>query len=126
MKLGKVLLIGFVFALGSTPVRALDPDPAVKKTFDKLIDAVKANDRAAFIAEGTDAVKEGMTEKIMDGTSKLLGTRLKKGYEATYLCQLKIADRQVHLWKMTFKDGGDDMLIRVVLKDGKVDGFFLQ
>jgi hypothetical protein len=126
MKIGQVLLIGFVFVIATTPLWAIDPDPAVKKTFDKLIGAVKANDRDAFIAEATDVVKKGVTEEVMDVISKQLGTRLKKGFEAAYLCQLKQGGRQVHLWKVTFKDGEDDVVIRVVLKDGKVDGFFLQ
>jgi phage-related tail fiber protein len=122
----QVLLIGLAFAVAGAPARAIDPDPAVKKTFEKLIDAVKANDRDAFIADGTEAVKKGVTEEVMEVLSKQLGARLKKGYEATYLCQLKQASHQVHLWKVTFKDGGDDIVIRVALKDGKVDGFFLQ
>ncbi len=127
MKIGQVLLIGLVFAFASAPVRAIDPDPAVKKTFEKLMAAITANDRDAFIAAGTtDTVKEGVTKEVMDILSKQLGTRLKKGYEATYLCQLKQVERQVHLWKLTFKDKGDDIVIRLVLKDGKVDGFFLQ
>ncbi len=129
MKLGTKSLIGLALALtlaATSRVQAVDPDPAVKKTFDKLMDAVKANDREAFIANGTDAVKKGMTQEIMDAVSKLLSPRLKKGYEATYLCQLKQSGTQVHLWKLSFKDGGDDVIIRIALKDGKVDGFFLQ
>ena len=46
--------------------------------------------------------------------------------QTTYLCQLKQAGYQVHLWKMTFKDDSDDQIARLVLKDGKVAGFFLQ
>lgn len=105
---------------------AADPDPAVKKTFEKLLGAVEANDRAAFVAQATDAVKDGVTQPVMDALNKQLGARLKKGYEATYVCELRQMERQVHLWKLRFKDNGDDVVVRVALKDGKVDGFFLQ
>jgi hypothetical protein len=114
------------FLTGAAPASAVDPDPAVKKTFDKLLAAIKNNDRDAFVSEGTDAVKEGTTKEIMEALSKQLGGRLKKGYVSAYLCELKQAGHQVHLWKLTFKDGADDMVIRLALKDGKVGGFFMQ
>ena len=40
--------------------------------------------------------------------------------------QLKQQGCQVHLWKLVFKDGGDDTLAKLVLKDGRVAGFWLQ
>src|SRR5436853_313021 len=100
-------------ATGQTP----KADPSVQKTFDKLLSAIKASDREMFVADATDAVKQVITQQVMDGLSKQLGSRLKKGYDAAYLCQLKQAGHQVHLWKLTFKDGGDDVVIRVALKD---------
>jgi hypothetical protein len=107
-------------------LHAADASPGVQKTFDKLLAAVKANDRDMFLGDATDAVKQGTTPQIMEMLNKRLGSRLQKGYTATYLCQLKQAGHQVHLWKLNFKDGGDDVVVRVSLKDGKVDGFFLQ
>ena len=107
-------------------VRASEPDKAVQKTFDKLLGAIKTGDRAAFIANATDAVKEATKQEVLDALKKDLGSRLDKGYKATYLCQLKQAGCQVHLWKVTFKDEGDDLVVRVALKDGKVAGFFLE
>ncbi len=122
-------LFGLVGTLALTITAALpakDPEPAVKKTFEQLMKAVEANDRAAFVANATDAVKEGVTEKVMDVLSKHLGTRLKAGYEAAYLCELNQQGAKVYLWKLTFKEKGDDVVIRVALKESKVDGFFLQ
>jgi hypothetical protein len=110
----------------AAPARAADPDPTVQKTFDKLVGAIKANDRDAFVADATDAVKQAITPKVMEGLSKQLGSRLGKGYQASYLCELKQAGHQVHLWKVTFKDEGDDVVIRVAFKDGKVAGLFPQ
>ena len=108
------------------PVRAGDADPTVQKTFAKLLVAVKAADRDVFLASAADAVKDSITQAVMDDLKKNLGTRLEKGYKASYLCNLKQAGHQVHLWKLTFKDDGDDVVIRLALKDGKVGGFFLQ
>lgn len=129
MKLGQMLLIGFVFAIvmaAAAPAGAVDPDPKVKKIFDKMVAAIQTNDRDAFVANGTDTVKDGVTKEVMDAVHKLHGARLKKGFEAAYLCQLKQEGVQHHLWKVTFKDGGDDLVIRVGLKDGKVATFLFQ
>ncbi|MEH2102821.1 MAG: hypothetical protein V7K76_24360 [Nostoc sp.] len=38
---------------------------------------------------------------------------------------LKQQGYQVYLWKLTFLDGGDDVLARLSLKDGKIGGFWL-
>jgi hypothetical protein len=67
-----------------------------------------------------------MTQEVMDAMKKEFAPRLDKGYKATYLCQLKQVGHVVHLWKMSFKDDGDDLVCRLVLKDGKVAGFFFQ
>ena len=33
---------------------------------------------------------------------------------------------QVTLWKLSFKDGGDDALATLSLKDGKVGGYWIK
>ena len=106
--------------------QAAEPD-AVKKLFTKVVGAIEAGDRKEFVVDATDAVKEGTTDKIMESLNKQIGTRLKAGYDATYLCELKQAGYQVYLWKVTFKDKGDDVVVRMAInKDGKLAGFFLQ
>jgi hypothetical protein len=129
-------IVTFVSSLGLVAVLALllnisgskaaEPDRAVQKSFKNLVAAVQSADRDAFVAGATEAVKQGTTQQIMDDLKKELGSRLKKGYEATYLGNLKQAGVQVNLWKLTFKDGGDDVLIRQAMKEGKVAGFFVQ
>jgi hypothetical protein len=129
--LSRALLIGSAIMLVLIASPTVDgggggPDAAVKKTFEKMIDALKANDRDAFVADATDQVKEALTPEAMEALHKNLGSRLKKGFTPTYLTQLKQAGHQVHLWKVGFKDDGDDVLIRLAIKDGKVGGFFAQ
>ncbi|MBI3923575.1 MAG: hypothetical protein HY318_19305 [Armatimonadetes bacterium] len=124
-------LTGFALAVlalapNTAGVYAAAPDPSVQKTFDKLLGAIKSNDMKAFVANATDAVKQGVTPQVMETMSKQLGARLNKGYQAAYLCSLKQQGHQVHLWKLTFKDKGDDNVVRLALKGGKVAGFNLQ
>ena len=91
----------------------------------KLLKAVEANDYAGFIADGTDEFKAGMTTEMFEGVSALLASRMMKGYTTSCL-ELKQGGYQVYLGKLAFKDGGDDTLAKMILKDGKVAGFWLQ
>ena len=119
-------LVAVLATLATAFAQAGDADAAVQKTFDKLLGAIKTGDRDAFVGNATDAVKKGMTQEVMDALKEKFGPRLDKGYKASYLCQLKQTGHQIYLWKMTFKDDGDDLVCRVVMKDGKVAGFFFQ
>lgn len=115
-----------VLVPGLATAQGAKADKSIQKTFDRLLEAIKGKDRDAFVANATDAVKEGTSQETMDAFDKNLGSRLKKGFQATYLCELNIMEYKIYLWKMTFTDGGDDMVIRLAFKDGKLAGFFLQ
>jgi hypothetical protein len=73
----------------TAPGQAPNADPSGQKIFDKLLKAIQDKDRDAFVADATDAVKKETTKEAMDLLEKHVGSRLKGGYEATYLCQLK-------------------------------------
>ena len=120
-------LVALLLMLSSTASGEVPKaDSSVQKTFDKLLNAIKAKDREAFVADATDAVKKETTKEAMDLLEKHVGSRLKGGYEATYLCQLKKGAIQVYLWKLSFKDGGDDLVALMALKDGKVASLHFQ
>lgn len=93
---------------------------------DKLLKATEANDYDSFVADGTAPFKAGITKQMLEGVSGQLSPRMKKGYQCSYLGELNQQGCQVLLWKLVFKDGGDDTLAKLVLKDGKVAGFWLQ
>jgi len=105
---------------------AAGPDEIPRPVLDKLLRAVVANDYESFIADGTPEVRAGLTKQMLGGVSAQMAPRMKSGYDATYLGELKQLGCQVHLWKLTYKDSGDDTLVRLTLKGGKVAGFLLQ
>lgn len=120
------LILAVILLCPSVALAAVEPDPGVQPIFNRLMQAVQANDRDAFLVDATSVMKKGLTPEIMQALSRHLGSRLKKGYQAEYLCRLNQESMQVYLWKLTFKDKGDDVLVRVVLQDGHLAGFFLQ
>ncbi len=120
-----VTLCGF-WTLSAAVCLAAGPEDSARPVLDKLLKAVAANDYDGFVADGTAEVKAAMTKQMLEGVSAQLSPRMKKGYDATYLGELKQSGGKVYLWKLTYKDGGDDTLARLSLKDGKVAGFLLQ
>ncbi len=92
----------------------------------KLLEAVETADYDSFVADGNAVFKAGMTRQMLEGVSDQLAPRMKQGYQPVYLGRLRQQGCQVYLWKLVFKDGGDDTLAKLVLKDGKVAGFWLQ
>jgi len=105
---------------------AAGAEETARPLLDKMLDAVMTNDYDSFVAEGTPEVKAGLTRQMLAGVNSQMAPRMKKGYDATYLGELKQQGCQVMLWKLTYKDGGDDTLARLALKEGKMAGFLLQ
>lgn len=115
-----VLVLG---ALGA--VRAAEPAPEAKTQSDKLIAAIAAADYAAFVADG-DAAFKGLKKEVFDAVASQLVPRFRAGCEVTYLGEMKQLGYQVTLWKLSFKDGGDDALATLSMKDGKVGGYWIR
>ena len=104
-------------------VEKVEPGRAV---LDKLLKATEANDYDSFVSDGNPAFKAKITKQMLDSVSAQLSPRMKKGYQCLYLGELSQQGCRVLLWKLVFKDGGDDTLAKLFLKDGKVSGFLLQ
>jgi len=115
-----------VMTLSAVVCLAAGAEDSARPVLDKLLKAVQANDYDSFVADGTAEVKAALTKQMLEGVSAQIAPRLKKGYDATYLGELKQSGCKVYLWKLAYKDGGDDILAKLSLKDGKVAGFLLQ
>lgn len=103
----------------------IQPKKSVQTTFTFLMAAIEENNYGNFVSQGNAAFKQGITKQMFKQVSGQLAPRMKKGYSAVFLGELKQQGYQVYLWKLTFKDGGDDFLAKLSLKDGKVGGFLI-
>lgn len=102
---------------------ALDPakDPA-DALMKKMLDAVKAGSYEAFVADATPHMKAA-ARSAFGVASAHLAAQLLKGYKTTALGTLRKAGSTVHLWKLEPAGAAEDYEIRLVLEDGRVDGF---
>jgi len=101
-------------------------DDLARPFLDRLLTAIKDNDYDGFVSDTSASYKATLTKQIVAGINEAIAPRMKKGYNLIFLTELKQRGRKSYLWKWSFKDGGDDYSIRLWLKDGKVDGFFIR
>ena len=114
-------------AFSAAPSPAVSqPTPAIVDEFHKMMTALEKRDYDAFVADGSPEVKAGLTQQMFEGVADLIGLRLKRGYDAAYLTQLKQQGCEVYVWKVVVGDGGDDFLAKLAMQAGKVAGFRIQ
>ena len=118
-----ILFIASLLLLLATNLRADDP-AAADSIFKKLLAAQATKDYDAFVVDGTDQLKAALTKTQFDASSNIMNARFKGGYDSTFLGELNQKEFEVYLYRLRFKDGGDDMLGTLSLKDGKVGGIF--
>jgi hypothetical protein len=101
------------------------PEPG-REVCEKLLFAIIASDYDLFMSEGDEVFKNSLPRERWLLISKQYAPRLKAGYTNTFLTEMRQQGCQVTLWKLTYKDGGDDALVRLIMLGGKVVGFVLQ
>jgi hypothetical protein len=111
---------------GLAAVNAREVDSDEKQLLTELLNATEDGDYDSFVEDGSPEFKAKLTKQMFAGVSAMLSPRLKKGYEAAYLGSLRQQGCAVYLWKLAYKDGGDDTLAKLVVKNAKVAGFWLQ
>ncbi len=99
--------------------------PDVEATFKKMLAATQSPSRNAFVADGDASFQADITPAMFNSFSAEFAPRLKRGYTTTFVTQLRQDGYSVYVWKIEFKDGGDDLLFTLAIKDGKVGGFFV-
>jgi hypothetical protein len=100
--------------------------PDVETLLKKMLTATESGSRSAFVADGDASFQTDITPPMFGSFSAQFAPRLKRGYTTTFVTQLHQEGYSVYVWKVEFKDGGDDLLFTLAVKDGKVGGFFLR
>jgi hypothetical protein len=118
-------LLIVTFSLCSFALRAADSAQA-EKIFNNLVAAQTAKDYDAFVADADDNLKAALTKTQFEAASNFMIKRTSGGYDTTFLGELNQHGYQVFLYRLRFKDGGDDVLGTMSLKDDKVGGIYFK
>jgi hypothetical protein len=123
--LARMLYAALLFGLASHFASAQAPQ-AIETLVKSMLAATQDNSLPDFVAAGDAAFQAGMTKPMLDSVSRQLGPRLRQGYTASFLGMLNQEGYTVYLWKLELKDGTDDVLVTMAVRDGKVGGFWLR
>jgi hypothetical protein len=121
-----VMLTSAAMALSAASAAAAITEDPPEAALKKVLEAVKTRSFDDFLADADDNVRAKLGRQQFDAVSALVGPRLKEGYKTTYLTKLRKSGNAVHLWKLQFKDGKDEALVTMSVKDGKMTGIFIQ
>jgi len=120
-------IVVVLVVLAWIPILNAETDgPSTVGTVNALLTAIATNNYDALVASAAPALKSRITKETFMKVSAQLSPRLEKGYQLQYLGSLKQQGVEVFLWKITYKDGGDDLLARLVIQEDKVSGFWFQ
>lgn len=97
-----------------------------RQMLKNVLDAVEMNDHEAFVKDTTPQAKAGFTKQVVQALSGQIAPHMKRGYVLTYLGELRQQGCEMHLWKLVYRDGHDDTLVKLALKNGKIAGLSLQ
>jgi len=104
-------------------LNAATDGPTTERNINMLLTWITTNNYDGLVADSAPPLKSEITkEKFIEITTQL-SPRLKQGYKVQYLSNLKKQGIEFFLWKITFQDGGDDLLAFLTIQEDKVAGF---
>jgi hypothetical protein len=118
------ILATLILLAWTLPLSAATGGPSTQGTVNTLLTAIATNNYDIFVANATPSFKTIITKEAFRQASTGLSPRLKKGYELQYLGSFKHDGIETFLWKIVYKDGGDDMLAELELQSDKVAFFW--
>jgi len=120
-----VILSSLIVMLAWMPVLSATTDsPSTQGTVDALLTAIATNNYDAFVSNAVSSFKKIISQETFRQASVGLSPRLKKGYDLQYLGSFKNHGAETFLWRIIYKDGGDDMLAELELQNDKVVFFW--
>lgn len=101
-------------------------DTESQTTLGTLLTAIQADDYASFMRPMDDVMKAALTKPSFEVLVGQFAPRLRRGYESKYLTDLRKKDFKTYLWKLTFKDGGEELVAEMSIQDHKVNGLYFR
>ncbi|MHB8202442.1 MAG: hypothetical protein ACYDHG_01900 [Desulfomonilaceae bacterium] len=125
-----VLLVFFVLVvltasrIANAQTQAPHPDESAQVI--KLLKCIENDQYGAFVEGGSDYFKSRISKEHFHNVSERLAQHLKNGYDIKFLTEFKQADLVGTLWKIEYRDGFDDALVKIFMENGKIEGLWFQ
>jgi hypothetical protein len=121
-KLFRLFIAAVALVTCCTALVAVEPSEEESAIPLRLLAAVEKSDYEAYVAKG-DAKFKSLPKERFEGAVTHLAPKLRSGYEITCLGDLRKKGMRITLWKISYKDGSDDGLATLSIKDGEITGF---
>lgn len=121
-----VLGLGLLFPGRPAPAGVVAEAPVAETSLKRMLAALESGSYDEFLWDAEEPFRQALKRTTFDAVAAQMAPRLRGGYALTYLGTLSQVGYAVNLWKITFKDGKDDVLAKISTKGGKVGGFYLQ
>ncbi len=111
----------------AAPVAASSEDQIIADgVLRHMLQAISNSDYDRFLDHAEGLFKARFFRHDLTALAKDLAPRLRAGFDLESLGPLRREGHTTFIWKLTFRNGGDDLLASLSLADDKVVGFFLQ
>ena len=117
------LAVAIVLAAIVNAASAQAPSP-LEDTMKRMLSAAQSKALDDFVAQADPQAKLALSKQMQE-INQELGPRLKQGYASAYWGSLNQDGFEVHVWKLQFRDGKDDYLLTMAVKDRKVAGMWV-
>lgn len=87
---------------------------------------IEDGDYERFIRLCAEGLRREISRENFDKVHRQLSSRFTHDWSSHAAGTLKQHDCDVSLWIISFKDGGDDLLFKLTIKDGKLAGFVIE
>jgi hypothetical protein len=91
--------------------------------FNRIVAAIGADDRAAFLKYANDDMRQAVTPELWEEINKL-APHLNAGYKAAHVRAGEEEGFDVNVWKLIFNDGSGNVTLRVVTRDDELAGLW--
>jgi len=120
-------LFAAIFSFTIATHDSLAADQNLKdSTIIEMLSAVQADNYDAFMAKKSEEFRKAIPKDNFQNISASLSARLKTQHELIYFGSFKREGHEIFLWKISYKDNGNDNLIMIAFRNRDVSGFWFR
>ena len=120
-----IALIGLLSLFVVSPAFAEHDHKTEQASLSQLMQAISDNDYEAFVSNGTRQFKDNITQQVFDAVTGQLGKLIRGGHTTEYLSDLYQGGNTFHLWKISYANSKENSLVKLIVINGKIAGFWL-
>lgn len=109
----------------NAPPKTSEPSPVARRAYETLVAALQSGKYQSLIEQGDKEFKATVKDTPFDAITEVYGGRLRGGFTASYFGDMKKSGGRFYFWKLVFKDGSDDIIVQIGVKNDKLNNFFL-